>query len=111
MGIFKGHDTAITEWFVKACRSLLYASFFPIVRAAMDEFSVTRIYKDVMSKYNKLPLVKHVDVNIEEWVVTKALDGLFHVLGEQETAIRRNPAARITSILQEVFAGFENNRP
>lgn len=58
-------------------------------------------------RYNKLPLVKKVDVNIEEWVVTKALDGLFHVLGEQEVLIRKNPAARITSILQEVFEGFE----
>ena len=112
MGVFKGGDTAITEWFSNACRALLYASFFPIVRSAMNEFSVTRLYQDIVSKYNRLPLVKKIDVNIEEWVVTKALDGLFLVLGQQETAIRKNPAARITDILKEVFAGFENaNKP
>jgi len=35
--------------------------------------------------------------------VNKALDGLFHVVGEQETLIRTNPAARTTALLQEVF--------
>jgi hypothetical protein len=35
--------------------------------------------------------------------VTKALDGLFHVLGEEEKKIRTDPAARVTEILKEVF--------
>jgi len=36
-------------------------------------------------------------------VVGKTLDGLFYVLGEEERAIRRDPAARVTAILREVF--------
>jgi len=35
--------------------------------------------------------------------VGKALDGLFHVVGEQERQIRTNPAARTTDLLKEVF--------
>jgi hypothetical protein len=35
--------------------------------------------------------------------VTKALDGLFHVVGEEERKIRTNPQARVTDLLKEVF--------
>ncbi|MDX1401970.1 MAG: DUF4197 family protein, partial [Kiloniellales bacterium] len=31
--------------------------------------------------------------------------GLFHYLAEQEAAIRSNPAARSTELLQKVFGG------
>src|SRR5216683_242896 len=35
--------------------------------------------------------------------VGKALDGLFHVVGEEERKIRTDPAARVTDLLKEVF--------
>jgi hypothetical protein len=35
--------------------------------------------------------------------VAKALDGLFYVLGEEERQIRKDPAARVTDLLKEVF--------
>ena len=41
--------------------------------------------------------------DIDSYVVTKALDGLFHVLGVEERKIRTNPAARTTDLLKEVF--------
>ena len=33
----------------------------------------------------------------------QTLDGLFTVIGEQEQAIRKNPAARTTELLKKVF--------
>jgi hypothetical protein len=41
--------------------------------------------------------------DIDQYVVGKALDGLFHVVGEEEQKIRTNPTARITPLLKEVF--------
>jgi len=35
--------------------------------------------------------------------VTKAIGGLFYVLGEEERQIREDPAARVTDLLKEVF--------
>jgi len=40
---------------------------------------------------------------LDQYVVTKALGGLFHVLGEEERKIRKDPAARVTDLLKEVF--------
>jgi hypothetical protein len=42
-------------------------------------------------------------VDIDSYVVGKALDGLFRVLGEEERKIRTNPAAQVTDLLKEVF--------
>ena len=50
-----------------------------------------------------IPFVKSETFDISQYVVTKAFDGLFHVLGEEERKIRTNPAARVTDLLREVF--------
>ena len=42
-------------------------------------------------------------MDLDGYAVTKALDGLFYVLGEEEKKIRTNPAARVTDLLKEVF--------
>jgi hypothetical protein len=42
-------------------------------------------------------------LDINQYVVSKTLDGLFYLLGQQETKIRKDPAARTTSLLKEVF--------
>jgi hypothetical protein len=40
---------------------------------------------------------------VNKYVVEKARDGLFYELADQERQIRKNPAARTTSLLKEVF--------
>ena len=41
--------------------------------------------------------------DLDKYVVGKTLDGLFHMLGEQEKQIRKDPAAQTTALLKEVF--------
>ena len=41
--------------------------------------------------------------DLNKYVVGKTLDGLFHVLGEEEKQIRKDPAAQTTALLKEVF--------
>ncbi|MGB4782522.1 DUF4197 family protein [Candidatus Methylomirabilis sp.] len=42
--------------------------------------------------------------DIDQHVVSKNLDGLFHLLGEEERKIRTDPTARVTDLLKEVFS-------
>jgi hypothetical protein len=49
------------------------------------------------------PLLASRNFDLDKYVVGKTLDGLFYVLGQEETKIRQNPAARTTAILQQVF--------
>jgi hypothetical protein len=69
----------------------------------MNEVGVTRQYKELVGKVQAIPFIKTESYDIDQYVVTKALDGLFHVLGEEEKKIRTNPAARVTDLLKEVF--------
>jgi hypothetical protein len=101
--ILSGHDTAATDYFKGKTSEKLVVVFKPIVDKAMNEVGVTRQYKKLVGRYEKLPFVKKEKFDLDHYVVTKALDGLFHVLGEEEKKIRTNPAARVTDLLKEVF--------
>jgi hypothetical protein len=50
-----------------------------------------------------VPFVPDVKANLTEYVVEKAMDGLFHYVAQEEAAIRNNPAKRTTELLQRVF--------
>jgi hypothetical protein len=103
-GILHGGETAATEYFRAKTTDRLAAAFRPVVDRAMSEVGVTRQYKELVARSQAIPFLKSEALDIDRYVVTKALDGLFLVLGEEERKIRTNPAARVTDLLQEVFA-------
>ena len=102
--ILNGSETAATEYFKSKTTDKLTAAFRPVVDRTMNEVGVTRQYKALVVQYQAIPFVKSEAVDIDQYVVTKSLDGLFHVLGQEERKIRTNPAARVTDLLKEVFA-------
>jgi hypothetical protein len=101
--IWSGNETAATDYFKGKTTDRLTAAFRPVVDKAMSEVGVTRQYKELVGKYDSIPFVKKETFDIDGYVVTKALDGLFHVVGEEERKIRTNPQARVTDLLKEVF--------
>lgn len=103
--IVSGGDTAATDYFRDKTSERLARAFRPVVEDAMDDVGVTRQYKDLVGRYGLLAFGSGDAVDIDGYVVARALDGLFHVLGEEEKKIRRDPAARVTAILREVFGG------
>jgi hypothetical protein len=68
----------------------------------MDHVGVVQQYNQVL---NSAPggsaLAGQFDLT--KYVVGKTLDGLFLMLGEEEKKIRKNPAARTTQLLKDVF--------
>ena len=101
--IFSGGDTAATEYFKGKTTDQLTEAFRPVVEKTMDKNGVTRQYDALVGQYRSIPFAKKLDLDINKYVVSKALDGLFYTLAQQEKEIRRNPAARTTNLLKEVF--------
>jgi hypothetical protein len=101
--IWSGKETAATDYFKAKTTDKLTATFRPVVEKTTNEVGVTRQYKELVGKYESIPFVKKETFDIDGYVVTKALDGLFHVVGEEERKIRTNPQARVTDLLKEVF--------
>ncbi len=103
--IVNGGSTAATEHLKKATYDKLLDTFKPAVSRAMGDYEVTRKYEEILAKAKTLPMLSSFagKLDLGSYVSSKALDGLFKVLGEQETNIRSNPAARVTDLLREVF--------
>jgi len=101
--ILSGHETAATDYFKGKTTDKLTVVFKPPVSNAMNEVGVTRQYKELVGRYETIPFVKKESFDLDHYVVTKALDGLFYMVGEEEKKIRKNPAAQTTDLLKEVF--------
>jgi hypothetical protein len=101
--ILSGNDTAATQYFKGKTTGKLTAAFQPVVEKSMNEVGVTKQYNELVGRYQSIPFVKSEAFDINHYVVSKALDGLFYVLGEEERKIRTNPGARVTDLLKEVF--------
>ncbi len=102
--ILSGNETAATQYFKGKTSGKLTAAFQPVVEKAMNETGVTKQYNELLARYQTIPFVKSETFDLNRYVLTKALDGLFYVLGQEERKIRTNPAARVTDLLKEVFA-------
>jgi hypothetical protein len=101
--ILSGPETAATDYFKGKTTPRLTAAFQPVVERAMSEVGLARQYKDLLAQAQAIPFFKTEDYDLNRYVVGKSLDGLFHVVGDEERKIRKDPAARTTDLLREVF--------
>lgn len=102
-GILTGGNTAATEYFKEKTSDTIYEAFKPVITTSMEDVGVTKVFKTLTDKYSSLPFVEKKSIDLDHYVTTKALDGLFYMLGEEEKKIRTDPAARVTDILKKVF--------
>ncbi len=102
--ILTGGDTAATQYFKDKTSDPLRTAFRPPVKSAMEETGVEQKYNTMMSSVPKMPFGHSTQsFDIDDYVVGKALDGLFVVLGQEEKKIRTDPAAQVTPLLRDVF--------
>jgi hypothetical protein len=101
--ILNGTQTAATDYFKSKTTEKLTAAFRPEVEKAMNEVGVTRQYKELVGHFKAIPFAKSDLINIDQYVVGRSLEGLFVMLANEERDIRTNPAARVTTLLKEVF--------
>ncbi len=102
-GILTGGDTAATEYFKAKTSAMIYEALKPVISASMEEAGVTKSFKTLTDKYFSLPFVEKESIDLDHYMTTKTLDGLFYMLGEEEKKIWTDPAARVTDILKKVF--------
>lgn len=104
--ILRGGDTAATDFFRKTTGAALVAAFRPSVTESMKSVGAMQSYHDMMGRFKSIPFMKTDLIDIEGYVTGKAVDGLFHLVGQEEKQIRTNPVARVTPLLKEVFGSL-----
>lgn len=103
LGIVRGGETSVTDYFSQRTREPLGQRFLPIVERATQKVSLAEKYNAVAAKAAGLGLLKAKDANLQRHVTEKALDGLYLMIGEEEKAIRRDPIGTGSAILRQVF--------
>jgi hypothetical protein len=113
VGLVRGGDTSATDFFRRTSEQKLFEAFRPIVAKQTQATGVTRKYKDFTKKNGgTMALLLGGDsgkanagnnLDLDDYVTREAIDGLFHVIAEQERRIRQDPAARTSELLRRVF--------
>jgi hypothetical protein len=103
IGILRGQDDAATQYLRRTAGAELTRRFTPIVDAKMREVGVTRLYADLIDQLRAFPLVQRPELDLTDYVTSRAVDGLFVVVADEEARIREDPAARTTELLRRVF--------
>jgi hypothetical protein len=103
LGIVRGGETSVTQYFSGRTRASLSERFLPIVTRATEKLDLSRKYNALAGKAVGLGLAKKEDANIQSYVTRKALDGLYFMIGEEEKKIRRDPVGSGSAILKKVF--------
>jgi len=101
--ILDGPQNAATEYFKLKTSAELTGRFSPHVRSAMEEVGVYVVYSSLVERYNSIPLVRPINVDLEVHIVERTLFGIFDTLAGEELRIREDPLARTTNLLKRVF--------
>ncbi|MFC1820359.1 DUF4197 domain-containing protein [Thermodesulfobacteriota bacterium] len=103
--ILDGGDNEATLYFKEKTSDRLHEIFSPVIHKTMSQVGVTSRYQELEKKVSNIPFTESLSFDLDDYVTNKSLDGLFLMLAEEEKKIRQNPAARVTSLLKEVFGG------
>jgi len=107
-GLLSGPQDAATQFFRKTTETELTAKFSPIVQEAMTKCGTTSAYQQLLDKAKGVsPLFSNPSLDLNAYVTSKAMDGLFKTVAEEEKRIRENPVARSTDLLKSVFGSLQ----
>lgn len=105
--ILRGTDTAATEYLQSRTTTRLGQLFAPIMESALNQTGALRLVDDVSSQLRNVPFGPNLGADARNDLIEHGVDyglrGVFHFIGEEEKAIRANPAKRTSEILRRVF--------
>lgn len=120
--IISGPQDAATQYFKRTTTQPLTQAFKPIMEQSLSQSGATQAFQKVSQSASSSAsgaagglgglaglaggggsATAPRGFDFTDYAVSKALDGLFHYIAQEEAAIRANPAARSTELLKQVF--------
>ena len=105
--ILGGGPTSVTQFFADKTRPTLNQKFLPVVRKTTAQVNLAERYNQVAGKAAGMGLLNGDQATIEQYVTSKALDGLYLMIGEEEKRIRQDPIGTGSALLQKVFGSLK----
>ncbi len=102
--IVLGQENAATNYLQSTTSVALYASFNPIIKNSLAKVGADKIWNQIITKYNSIPLVKKINPDIVAYTTNKTLAGVYKMIAVEEKEIRTNLTSRNSDLLKKVFA-------
>ena len=118
--ILNGADNAATDYLRKTTYTDLYALYKPKIQASTEKkfignISTSDSWNSLTGKWNsfansvagKIAGFKPVNTNLDDYLTSKALAGMFLKVEQEEYKIRKEVSARVSPLLQRVFGSLD----
>lgn len=102
--ILMGNESAATQYLESSTSTALYGKFNPVIKNSFDKVGADKVWSNIITKYNSIPLVKKVNPDLTDYVTNQAMQGVFKMIAVEEKNIRTNLSSRTSPLLQKVFA-------
>ena len=102
--ILLGNESSATTYLQTSTSTALYGKFNPVIKNSFAKVGADKIWTQIITKYNSIPLVKKVNPDLTDYTTNKAMKGVFKMIAVEEKDIRTNFSARTSDLLKKVFA-------
>jgi hypothetical protein len=102
--ILLGDKNAATNYLKNSTSEALYQKFNPIINNSFKKVGADKIWSDLITKYNSIPLTNNVNPDLTDYVTNEALKGVFTMVEIEEKEIREKVSSRSSDLLRKVFA-------
>lgn len=121
VGILKGGEDAATQYLHDTTYDKLFTLYQPKIEASVEKKLVGNIstgqsWDTLTEQWNGIAKsvlgqfagFKPVEVELDEYLTEKALDGLFLKIAEEEKKIRKDPMGQASDLLKRVFGSVDS---
>ncbi len=105
-GILTGGPDSATQYFRSKTETQLATKFKPVIAQATAKTGAVKSYNQFAGKAAQFGLLDAKSANVDDYVTAQALDGLYKMIAKEELAIRADPVAQTSKILQKVFGAI-----
>jgi hypothetical protein len=102
--ILLGNESSATNYLQNSTSNALYGKFSPVIKNSFAKVGADKIWTQIITKYNSIPLVNKVNPDLTDYTTNKAMEGVFKMIAVEEKDIRTNFSARTSDLLKRVFA-------
>lgn len=102
--ILLGSDNAATSYLQRTTETKLYNKFNPVIEDSFKKVGADQIWRNIITKYNSLPLTSDVNPDLTDYTTQEALEGVYTMIAIEEKEIRTKISSRTTDLLKKVFA-------
>ncbi|WP_409433143.1 DUF4197 domain-containing protein [Litorimonas sp. RW-G-Af-16] len=110
INIVRGPDNAATDYLQSRTSFELAQLFAPIMENALGQTGALQLVDQVAGQLRNVPFAPGLGADARADLVKHGVDfgleGIFYYIGQEEKAIRENPAKRTSEILRRVFGAY-----